>query len=204
MTQNKPYIVGLTGGIATGKSHLADTLRKHGVVVIDADAISHQLTAPGGRGLAPIRRVFGETVFAGEQLNRKALGQLVFGEPQQLAKLNAILHPLIFDELSRQIAKHHHQKALVVEVPLLYETGYNAFCDQVWCAYAPEDVQIERLLERGLNKQEALQRIASQIPAVEQAKRSDQVIHTDGDKEQSARVVLSLWQELESRLRHEQ
>lgn len=200
MTQNKPYLVGLTGGIATGKSHLSETLKQHGVVVIDADQISHALTAPGGKALPLLRAAFGNGIFDGQVLNRKALSQQVFRSPEKLASLNAILHPLVFEEIRRQIKKHSHLPALVLDIPLLFETGYEKHCDEVWCAYAPQDEQIPRLLKRGHSRSEALARINSQMSAKDKADRADQVILTTGTKQQSAQKVLDLWHALETRL----
>jgi dephospho-CoA kinase len=203
MTQNKPYLVGLTGGIATGKSHISNTLRLHGVTVIDADQISHALTAPGGIGLPPIRAAFGDAVFEGELLNRQALGQLVFTQPEKLALLNSILHPLVFEEINRQITQNGELPALVVDIPLLYETGYDAFCDEVWCTYAPEPLQIERMKCRGLSEEAAKARIDNQMPGIQKANLSQHVIETTGTKEQSAQQAIALWKALEERLNRE-
>ena len=194
MTPNKrPRIIGLTGGIACGKSHLSDALRGHGVTVIDADQISRSLTASGGAALPPIRAHFGESVFDGEELNRQRLAKKVFGDAEQLAALNGIVHPLVFREIDRQIAQHQNQPALVVDLPLLYETGFETRCDQVWAAYAPPDIQLKRLKDRGLKLAEAQARINSQIPALEKARRADAVIPTTGSKQESAQAVIRLY-----------
>ncbi|NLG57841.1 MAG: dephospho-CoA kinase, partial [Clostridiales bacterium] len=102
MIRNKPYLIGLTGGIACGKSNLTSALLSVGAVVIDADEISRALTAPGGQALPAIRAAFGDEVFEGEALNRQKLAGLVFFDAQALKKLNAITHPLIFAEMDRQ------------------------------------------------------------------------------------------------------
>ena len=195
MTPNKPAIIGLTGGIACGKSHLSDALRKHGVVVIDADRIARSLTARGGAALPGIRARFGDAVFDGEALNRQRLGSLVFAAPEQLQALNGILHPLVFEEIDAQIALHPQEPALVVDLPLLYETGFEARCHEVWVAYAPEKFQLRRLKRRGLGRKEARNRVKSQMPALQKARRADFVISTKGSKRQSARAVIRLYED---------
>lgn len=196
MTPSKPWLVGLTGGIACGKSNLSAALRAHGAVVIDADEISRALTAPGGAALSPIRQRFGSQVFKGEQLDRVALSALVFPCKSQLDALNAIMHPLVFREMDRLAEQHQEAAALVADVPLLYETGYDAHCREVWCAWAPETAQLARLMARGLSREDALVRIHSQMPAMEKALRADRVIITTGDKEHSAQAVIRLFEEL--------
>ena len=187
------YVIGLTGGIACGKSHLARTLRDAGACLVDADEISRSLTAEGGPALEKIRAAFGDGVFQGERLDRRALGERVFADESALARLNAILHPMIFEEMRRRIDE---EKGIVVmDVPLLYETGLDGWCDEIWCAYVPQKEQIKRLRARdGLTRKAALERIRAQMPAREKANRADRVIRTDRDREASAAEVLRLWQ----------
>ena len=113
MTRNRPCLVGLTGGIACGKSNLSAALRRHGAVVIDADEISRSLTAPGGLALSAIRGHFGDAVFDDGILNRRKLSDAVFNRPDELAALNGIMHPLVFQEMDRQIAQNQSQTALM-------------------------------------------------------------------------------------------
>ena len=195
MTPNKlPPIIGLTGGIACGKSHLSAALRAHGATVIDADEISRSLTAPGGPALPKIRERIGDGVFDGADLNRQRLAARVFGDREELAALNGIVHPLVFQEIDAQLALHQLQPALVVDLPLLYETGFENRCKEVWAAYAPEDLQLRRLQDRGLSLKEAQDRIQSQMPAMEKARRADYVIETTGSKRQSAQAVIRLYE----------
>ena len=150
MKPSKPLLIGLTGGIACGKSHLSQALKEHGVTVIDADQISRSLTAPGGAALPDVRAAFGDGVFSGEELDRAKLAQRVFGDEAALKTLNGILHPMVFEAIEQAIHDNHHQPALVLDIPLLYETGYDKRCGAVFCAWAPEATQLERLKERGL------------------------------------------------------
>jgi len=187
------YVIGLTGGIACGKSHLSAALKEAGARVVDADEISRALTAPGGAALPLIRAAWGERVFAGEALDRRALSQVVFSDETELRRLNDMLHPLIFAQMRRELEKT--RGVAVMDVPLLYETGLDQWCDEVWCAYVPQAEQILRLRRRSdLTRKEALLRIRAQMPAREKARRADRVIRTDGSKEESARAVLRLWQ----------
>ena len=187
------YVIGLTGGIACGKSHLTKTLRDAGARIVDADEISRSLTAAGGKALPAIRAAFGEAVFRGETLDRRALGAKVFADETARGQLNAILHPMIFEEMRRQIKEA--DGPVVMDVPLLYETGLDAWCDEVWCAYVPVKEQISRLRSRdGLTCREARDRIRAQLPAREKARRADRVIRTDRSREESAAAALRLWQ----------
>lgn len=199
MTQNKPYTVGLTGGIACGKSNISQALRDTGAKVIDADEISRALTSPGGAALPLIRNRFGNSVFEGELFKRQALAGMVFSKPELLKDLNSLMHPLVFQEIARQRADSQ-DLALVVDVPLLYETGYDQTCDEVWCVWAPRETQMQRLLHRGLDRQEAIARIDSQMPALEKARRANHVLITTGSKPESAQAAVRLWEELLRRL----
>lgn len=199
MTPNKPRIIGLTGGIACGKSSLSAALRAHGASVVDADEIARALTAPGGAMLPALRARFGEAIFDGEQLNRARLAALVFEDKNALEALNAILHPAVFEQMDKQMAQLAIQAAIVVDVPLLYETGYEKKCDEVWCAWAPERVQLARLTARGLSEAEARARIHSQMPAIKKALLADRVIITTGSLQSSATAVTRLWDEMQRR-----
>lgn len=193
------YVIGLTGGIACGKTNLSDALRNAGAPVIDADSISRSLTAPGGEALPAIRKAFGEAIFDGENLNRRALGNLVFSNPDALSRLNAITHPLIFQKMKAEM--DCHPGPVVLDVPLLFETGIDHWCDEIWCAYIPQKVQIQRLMGRDhLSRSEAMQRIHAQMPTLEKARKSHHVIRTSGSKEGSAAIVLSLWANVLKRL----
>ena len=189
------YVIGLTGGIACGKTNLSDALRKEGAPVIDADEISRSLTAPGGDALPLIRKAFGDQVFDGDLLNRKRLGALVFSDPQALKTLNDITHPLIFQKMKEQMDKY--PGAVVLDVPLLFETGLDTWCNEIWCAYLPQKEQIKRLMARdGISRAAALQRIHSQMPTLQKARKADHVIRTLGSREESAALVLALWRAL--------
>ena len=173
--------IGLTGSIACGKSTVASMLREAGCPVVDADAVSRALTAPGGEALPALREAFGDAVFDGERLNRRALGELVFADAAQRERLNRLLHPLIiarvFDELSALSDAH---SPVFADVPLLYECGMERGFDRVWVVAAPRAVALSRLTARdGLSEAEAARRIDAQMPLGEKLRRADAVIRTD-------------------------
>ena len=189
------YVVGLTGGIACGKSNLSRALRQAGVRVVDADEISRSLTAENGAALPAIRAVWGDQVFDGETLNRRALSDRVFSDAGEMKKLNDLMHPMILAAVRKELDAW--DGPAVLEAPLLFETGIDQWCDEVWCAYVPQKEQVRRLRHReGVTRQEALRCIRSQTPAREKAKRSRHVIRTDGTKQDSARIALTLWRSL--------
>ena len=174
--------IGLTGGIACGKSTAAAILKENGIPVIDADAISRSLTAAGGKALPAIRSSFGDEVFfADGTLNRKALAAFVFGNPEKLRLLNAILHPLIFSEMDAQEEQLKKAGATVVaeDIPLLFETGADKRMDLIICISVSREEQIRRLKERdGMSPEEAAARIDSQMPLSEKEAASDIVLNT--------------------------
>lgn len=176
-------IIGLTGGIACGKSTIAGILRGLGATVVDADAIYDNLTNPGGEALPRIRDAFGDFVFyPDDTLDRSTLSAIVFQNDEELSKLNAATHPLIQRRMLEEVEICRKMGVLVVvlDVPLLFETGMGSLADVTVCASAPFEKQIERLKTRsGLNREQALQRIHSQWPLSEKERRSDIVIHTD-------------------------
>ena len=144
-------IIGLTGGIACGKSTIASLLKSMGASIVDADAINAQLTAPGGEALPLIHEAFGDFVFYPDgTLNRPVLSSIVFGNEDALQRLNAATHPLIQKHMLEQIETCRKMGALVVvlDVPLLFEAGLSSLADVTVCASAPEEKQIERLKTR--------------------------------------------------------
>ena len=183
--------IGLTGSIACGKSTVSAYLRECGFVVADADAISHELTAPGGAALPLLRAHFGDGIFSGNELDRKKLGSLVFSNPEQRAALNAILHPLIIAQIHEKLEAHDAPDTLVFgDIPLLYECGMETMFDRIWVVSVPRDLQIARLYERdGLSAQEAERRINAQMPLGEKERRADAVIRTNGPVEATRRQV---------------
>lgn len=178
--------IGLTGGIACGKSNVSAELKRLGAFVIDGDVLTRELQAPGGAALPALREAFGDGIFAAdapETLDRKALAALVFSDSAALEKLDAVMQPLILGEILRRMeeARARGERLCVLDMPLLYEKGLERLCDAVWCVSLPEEQQLERLMARdGIGREAALARIRSQLPAAEKARRADVVIDTSG------------------------
>lgn len=177
-------VIGLTGGIACGKSNISETLRELGAVIIDGDVLSRELTAPGGEALPAIRARFGDGVFHEDgTLNRRGLGTVIFGNDEARLALDHIMQPLLWALIRRRMeeARAAGSAICVLDMPLLYEAGLDALCDTVWCVYIPEETQIERLMARdGFTREEALSRLRSQMPAKEKAEKAPVVIDTSG------------------------
>lgn len=186
--------IGLTGSIACGKSTVSSYLRSLGHVVVDADAISHSLTTPGGTALPAIREAFGDGVFDGDVLDRRALGSIVFADIGKRAKLNAILHPMIISSIENELIRQDAPGKLVFgDVPLLFECRMEAMFDRVWVVSASESEQLSRLMTRDhLTKEEALARIRSQMPLAEKCRMADAVIDSSGAIEQTRAQVDAL------------
>ena len=201
MKPNKPYIVGLTGGIACGKSHVSRELRALGVPVMDADAISHGLTAPGGAALPAIREAFGDDIIDGETLNRKALGALVFSDDEKRRQLEGILHPLILQTML-QVTAASAAPIVAWDVPLLFEAGLDQQCDEVWCVYITLGEQLKRVMRRDhLSQQAAQARIDSQMSMEEKKNRAAHRISTMGARADTRRHVRGLLRDLQRRLK---
>lgn len=186
--------IGLTGSIACGKSTVSAYLRELGYPVVDADAISHALTAPGGAALPALRSAFGDGIFDGGALNRRRLGSLVFSDPHMRERLNAILHPMILSEIESQLLAKDTPDTLVFgDVPLLYECNMERMFDCIWVVHAAREEQIRRLLIRdGLSAEEAARRIDAQMPLEEKCSLADALISTDGPIEDTRQQVLKL------------
>lgn len=203
MTPSKAYLVGLTGGIASGKTTLARALAGAGAPVIDADRIASTLTGAGGQALPGIRQAFGDQVFNGDSLNRRALADRIFADSAARQRLDALMHPLILQQVERQRQELAGHGVLILDAALLFEAGWDSLCDEVWCAYVPPCVQLWRLMRRdGLSLAKALQRMRSQMPSREKRRRADHSISTWGSRGHNADKALGLWREAKRRAEH--
>lgn len=188
------FIIGLTGGIGSGKSTVADRFARLGVPVIDTDAIARELTAPGGAALALIHEAFGDAVICADgTLDRAALRRLVFADSSARLRLEAILHPRIRHAVEGAIATLHAPYVLVV-IPLLVETGgYRDLLNRVLVVDCPEPMQIERVMARsGLTHDEVVAVIAAQAGRAERLAAADDVIINAGSAEALATEVEAL------------
>jgi dephospho-CoA kinase len=176
--------IGLTGGIACGKSTLAEGLRAKGWHVIDTDRIAHQVMQPGQEVWKNVIDAFGSSILQPDQsIDRKVLGRLVFADPLLRAKLNEITHPAIRSVWQREReerARTHPTHFLAVMIPLLFECELEQMFSAVWCVGASRAVQLNRLKARGLSEAEAAQRLASQMPVAEKMARSSVAFWGEG------------------------
>jgi dephospho-CoA kinase len=179
--------VALTGGIATGKSHVRRELERLGVPTIDADVLARDAVAPGSAGLAAVIRRFGrDVVNADGTLNRRALAALVFADPDARRDLEGIVHPEVRRASDAWFASLDPAacRFAVADIPLLYETGRDRDFDRVIVTACEEATQRQRLMARdGLTEAEARQRMAAQLPLAEKVRRADYVIRTDGTRD---------------------
>ncbi|MET7321119.1 dephospho-CoA kinase [Streptomyces sp. NPDC005549] len=190
--------VGLTGGIGAGKSEVSRLLVEHGAVLIDADRIAREVVAPGTPGLAAVVEAFGEDVLAEDgSLDRPKLGAIVFADPEKLAVLNGIVHPLV-GERSRALEEAAAEDAVVVhDVPLLTENGLAPLYDLVVVVDADPATQLDRLVRlRGMTEQDARARMAAQATREQRREIADLVVDNDVPLEELRRRVKEVWDEL--------
>lgn len=195
-------LVGLTGGLASGKSTVAAMLARRGAIVVDADELSRRAVAPGTPGLARIVETFGpEVLDTAGSLDRSALAKIVFADEQKRRTLESIVHPEVFRLLGRVVDGYRATDAVVVfDAPLIVETGFDRACDFLIVVSAPDDAQIARVARtRGMSEEEARARIASQASPVEREGRAHIVLRNEGTIEDLERRVEPLWEELRTR-----
>jgi dephospho-CoA kinase len=194
-------IIGLTGGISSGKSTVSAILKELGAYIIDADAIAREVVMPGRPAWQEIIYVFGAKILQEDgQINRKELADIVFQDEEARRKLNEITHPRISEERQRiiaEIAAKDAKAVIVFDVPLLIETGMYKEVDEVWLVALPEELQIKRLINRDkVSKEEALRRISSQMPLGEKKKYAHHIIDTSGSRIDTIKQVHKLWNQL--------
>ena len=178
-----PFIVGLTGGIGSGKSAVADRFALRGVTIVDTDGIAHELTASGGTAIAAIRAAFGDTVIDGSgAMDRKAMRDLVFADPDARRRLEAILHPMIRDESDRR-CRMATSAYVILAVPLLIESGsYRERCNRICVVDCPVETQISRVRTRNnLDERQIRTIIASQASREDRLAAADDVIDNSAD-----------------------
>lgn len=194
--------IGITGGLATGKSSVASLFREWGAVVISADEIAREVLAPGTPALQEVMERFGPEMLRPDgTLDRARLGALIFADLGARRALEAITHPRILalmkERIQSAVDEHGRNTIIAVEVPLLYEAGMESWFDAVLVVASSEQTQIARLRARdGLSEAEARQRIASQMPLAEKIARADYVIWNEGDPKQLAEEVKAVWRKL--------
>ena len=196
-------LVGLTGGIASGKSTVSAMLAERGAEIVDADLIARRVVLPGRPAWRKLREHFGPEVFFPDgSLDRQALAGVVFADKSKLALLNEITHPAIFEEVAVRLEACRDREAVVVlDAALLLETGLAEGVDVVVVVHASSQAQLDRLAAKGYSEQDARARIAEQLPPEERLARADLVIENTGSLEELGRRVDEVWEELQRRLR---
>ncbi|MFD2699888.1 dephospho-CoA kinase [Paenibacillus shunpengii] len=190
--------IGLTGGIATGKSSVSRYLVSLGAILIDADQIAREVMLPGHPVLAAVIERFGQAVLNEDgTLHRKKLGEIVFGNSAELKALNDITHPAIrleMQERMRMFEQEQPDKLVVSDIPLLYESGLSEQFEQVMVVYVPAEIQLKRLMERdGISEADALSRLNAQMDIEEKKRRADIVIDNSGTMEETKAQIIKFW-----------
>lgn len=182
----------MTGGIACGKSTISAYLKEFGLPVIDADECSRAVVEKGSIGLEKLTEIFSNKILENDgTLNRKALGQIVFSDSEQLSLLNSVMEPLIREEISRRLNQENNADLVVLDAPLLIEQHYDKICDFIMTIDVPKEIQLERLIERdNLSEDEAKSRIESQLSSRERNGFADVVIDSSGTVEQTRKQVI--------------
>ena len=191
-------VIGLTGGIGTGKSEAARHMVSMGAELIDADAVGHEAYAPHAEAWERVVEAFGEGILGPDnEIDRRALGAIVFSDPEQLSRLNGIMHPLMARMVQQKVDvfRGNGANVVVVEAALLFEAGWDSLVQEVWVTDSPEETVIRRLsLRNGMSEEEARKRVSSQMSREERLGRADIVIDNSSDVEAMRRAIGELWE----------
>jgi dephospho-CoA kinase len=190
----KVKIIGLTGGVASGKSTVAITLEALGAIIIDGDKTAHSIMEPHQPAWEDIVKTFGPQILREDlTINRDILAPIVFNDPAALDKLNHITHPRVMESINDQLNRIKTEQpdaVVIMDIPLLYETHMDRLCQEVWVVWVDRETQINRLMNRnGFTRGEAVRRIQTQASLDEKASRADKVIDNSGSLEETIRTV---------------
>ncbi|MFH0846758.1 MAG: dephospho-CoA kinase [Chloroflexota bacterium] len=196
-------VIGLTGGIGTGKSTVSRFLSEMGAVVLDADKIGHEAFTPSSTTYNEVVETFGRGILTPEgQIDRRKLGKIVFDSPEKLDQLNRIIHPWLHETLKNLLEGYRRQgtRVVVIEAALLIEAGWLPLVDKVWVTVASRDSVLKRVAGReGISEDDIIARIQAQLPAEERVKYADTVINTDVSLDELKAKVAGLWREASKR-----
>ena len=194
-------VIGLTGGIGSGKSTVSQFLVELGAVILDVDKVGHEAYKPNTEVWREVVAAFGrQALTPSGDIDRKKLGEIVFSNPESLSRLNQIMHPRMYDMVKANLEEYRRQgvDVVVLEAPLLIEAGWASSVDEVWVTVASESTVLKRAKERtGLSERQALARIRSQLPSEERVKHADVVINTDCSLDELKAKVEELWRGLQ-------
>jgi dephospho-CoA kinase len=190
-------VIGLTGGMGSGKSTVSQLLAESGAVIIDADKVGHEAYQPNTKTWQELVATFGRQIVAQDgSIDRKKLGAIVFGSPEQLEQLNRIVHPRMFEMMKERIEQYRQQgvKVVVLDAAILFEANWTPLVDKIWVVVASESLVIVRAKARtGLPEEQIRARLSSQMPVEEKVKKASVVIHNDGTFEDLRIKVKELW-----------
>ncbi len=194
-------IIGLTGGIASGKSFISEHLQQLGALIIDADELARQAVQPGSVVLSEIEKEFGADLIAKDgTLDRAKMGGIVFNSAKARQKLNEIIHPQVLKEVYRLISINRNDpdlKAIIIDAPLLIESGLNEAAEEIWVVSVDKDIQVARLMSRDkMSFEQAQNRIKSQMPLAEKLAYADHVIDNNQSRAETLRQIDRLWQKV--------
>ncbi|MDQ0337840.1 dephospho-CoA kinase [Caldalkalibacillus uzonensis] len=192
-------VIGLTGGIASGKSTVSRMLADLGAVLIDADKIARKVVEPGQPAWQQIKEVFGEEVLKADgRLDRAKLAKIIFHDPEQRRRLNGIVHPAIRKKMleEKEAALNRGQDLIVMDIPLLFESELEHMVDKILVVYVPQEVQIQRLMERDqIDRDYALQKIGSQMPLETKKEKGHAYIDNSGSRDETRAQLVRILQE---------
>ena len=190
-------VIGLTGGIGSGKSTASQFLAELGAVILDADKVGHEALKPDTEVWREVVATFGKQIITPSgEIDRARLGEMVFGNPESLLWLNQLMHPRMYDMVKAQLEEYRRQgvEVVVLEAPLLIEAGWTSLVDELWVTVASESTVVRRTKERtGLPEGQILARIRSQLSSDERMKHADVIINNDGDLDELKARVGELW-----------
>ncbi|MGE5561500.1 MAG: dephospho-CoA kinase [Chloroflexota bacterium] len=196
-------VIGLTGGIASGKSTVSRILREMGAEIVDADVLAHEVLRPGTEGWAQVVATFGNDILRPDgTINRRLLGKKVFPDPEAVRKLNGIVHPRVIRASVERIESARRiwgtsQHLLVIDAPLLIEAGMHTMVDEVWVVKVDEHTQLERLMQRDkFTIGEAIARVHAQMPLSEKLTYADRVIDNTGSVESTRSQIERIWRDI--------
>ena len=190
------FVIGLTGGIGTGKTQVSKSLQRHGATVINADLVGHEAYLPHTDTWREVVSAFGEDVLDDqEQIDRRKLGAIVFSDPAHLQRLNSIVHPRIYAMIQDQIESFTTEgiDVVVVEAALLIEAEWTPLADEVWVITTPQEQVLSRLMGRGMSQDQARSRIESQMPQDERVKHADVIITNASGIYELESSVAKIW-----------
>jgi len=195
-------VIGLTGGFGSGKSTVSQLLHELGAVVLDADTIGHEAYKPNTETWLEVVSAFGRQILTSNgEIDRGRLGQIVFSDPESLARLNQIVHPRMYEMMKNQIEEFRKQgvEVVVLEAAILLEAGWTPLVDEVWVTVAPEHEVVKRTLERnGLTEEQILARIHSQLSSEERTEYADVIINNDGSIDELKVKIKELWNSIQT------